>query len=94
MGGGVQKVNFKLCNILPLCVELRGNLMDEFINNVIFKQNRMLNIIYKFQQSIDASASHHASECQWYDVLLELHIKSTVSILMYSLKNVYIQNMY
>lgn len=53
--------------------------MDEFINNVIFKQNRMLNIIYKFQQSIDASASHHASECQWYDVLLELHIKSTVS---------------
>ncbi|XP_052707475.1 uncharacterized protein LOC128182764 [Crassostrea angulata] len=29
------------------------------------------------RQSIDASASHHASECQWYDVLLELHIKST-----------------
>nr|XP_034333383.1 uncharacterized protein LOC105346058 isoform X2 [Crassostrea gigas] len=32
------------------------------------------------RQSIDASASHHASECQWYDVLLELHIKSTYKL--------------
>lgn len=35
---------------------------------------------HKFQHSINASTSDYANECQWYDVLLELHIKSSVSI--------------
>lgn len=32
------------------------------------------------RHSINASTSDYANECQWYDVLLELHIKSTYKL--------------